>query len=256
MISTTLQPASPVPIPVRRFIDRSRAAVAGILAVGVSSLISIVAQLWYAQELREFDPSVLVEELDLGMVAIVYALAALAELAATMIAAFCFLYWFHRAYTNLGTFSNIPRTYGDSWTIWGFAVPILNLYRPYAIMDEIRDRTDLAWEEHPEWVAGLSRPKPKLKLWWSVWIVSNIIANLGMRAAWSAESVSETLASIGYDFAGNLAEIAAVVPAILVIRSITALQSPILQGALAPQPIAWPAPHEPVAEASFVKDPL
>ena len=248
MISTTLQPASPVPIPVRRFIDRSRAAVAGIVAAGVASLLNIAAELWYADALRGLDPSLLVEEVEVGLPAIVYALAAMAELAVSMIAAFCFFYWFHRAYTNLGTFSSFPRSYGDSWTIWGFIVPIISLYRPYAIMDEIRDRTELAWAEHSEWVRGLSQPQPRVKLWWGLYLTFNIINNVGTRFAWNADTVSETMVSIGFDFFANLAEMAAVLPAVLVIQSITALEVPILQGALSPQ--TMPSPGQPTFVAA------
>jgi hypothetical protein len=226
-----------MPVTVRRFAERSRAAVVALLAVGVSDLVLLVAGVWYVSYLQGLSPYVVPEETESHASVLVYGLAALANLGVILVAAACFILWFYRAYKNLDHITNLPRTYGDSWTAWGFIVPILSLYRPYAIMDEIRDRTEYRWDEQPGTFGDLQRPEARVKLWWALYLAKVLVESFTARLGWNATTAQETLASVNAEMFGTVLELVAVAPAVMIVQSITALQLPILSRASAAVPV-------------------
>jgi hypothetical protein len=227
-----------MPVAVRRFAERSRAAIVALLAVGVSDLVLLLVGFWYASYLQGLSPYVVPEETDSHTSVLVYGLAALANLGVILIAAVCFILWFFRAYRNLDHITSLPRSYGDSWTAWGFIVPILSLYRPYAIMDEIRDRTEYRWDEQSGALGDLQRPEARVKLWWGLYLAKVLVESFTARLGWNATTAQETLASVNAEMFGTVLELVAVAPAVMIVQSITALQIPILSGASAAAPIA------------------
>jgi hypothetical protein len=64
------------------------------------------------------------------------ALAALILIIVYLIGAVIFLFWFHRAYANLDALG-ARRRHGKGWSIGGWFVPILNLFRPKQIVNDI-----------------------------------------------------------------------------------------------------------------------
>lgn len=257
--------AARMPVALRRFAERSRAAVVALLAVGVSDLVLLVAGIWYVSYLQGLSPYVVPEETESHASVMVYGLAALANLGVILVAAACFILWFYRAYKNLDHITNLPRVYGDSWTAWGFIVPILSLYRPYAIMDEIRDRTEYRWDEQPAAFGDLQRPEARVKLWWALYLAKVLVESFTARLGWNATTAQETLASVNAEMFGTLLELVAVAPAVMIVQSITALQLPILSRASAavPVPGVLDAPGEvvstlgvaPVAQATLPPPP-
>jgi hypothetical protein len=217
-----------LPAPVRRFVERSRAAIVALFAVAASDVLFVLAGLWYSSYLQTLPPEVVLDDTEFHASVLVYGLAALANLGVVVISAFCFLYWFYTAYKNLDHISVAPRAHGASWTVWGFVVPILSLYRPYSIMEEIRDGTEYRWDEQPDAFAGLSRPKAKVKLWWGLYLLKVLAESFTMRMSWRATTAGENLAAVQTEFLCCLLELVAVTPAVMVVHSITALQVPLL----------------------------
>jgi hypothetical protein len=217
-----------LPVPVRRFVDRSRAAIVALIAVAASDVLFVVTGLWYSSYLQSLPPEVVLDDTDFHASVLAYGLAALANLGVVVISAFCFLYWFYSAYKNLDHISVAPRTHSASWTVWGFVVPILSLYRPYSIMEEIRDGTEYRWDEQPDAFAGLPRPKARVKLWWGLYLLKVFAESFTMRMGWKASTAGEYLAALQTEFLGCFLELIAVAPALMVVHSITALQVPLL----------------------------
>jgi hypothetical protein len=50
--------------------------------------------------------------------------------------------WFHRSYTNLASYNNMGLKYSAGWAVGSFFVPLLNLFRPYQIAQEIWTASD------------------------------------------------------------------------------------------------------------------
>lgn len=226
--STSVHAPAHLPVPVRRFVERSRAAIVALIAVAASDVLFILTGLWYSSYLQTLPPEVVIDDTEFHASVLAYGLAALANLGVVVISAFCFLYWFYSAYRNLDHISVAPRAHGASWTVWGFVVPILSLYRPYSIMEEIRDATEYRWDEQPDTFAGLPRPKARVKLWWGLYLLKVFAESFTMQMSWKASTAGEYLAALQTEFLGSYLELIAVAPALMVVHSITALQVPLL----------------------------
>lgn len=79
-------------------------------------------------------------------------------LVAFVVAAVVFIWWFRRAYGNLPALG-APQKYRAGWAIGAWFVPILNLFRPWKMTEEIwrgssPDRADAFDEEIPRPVRG------------------------------------------------------------------------------------------------------
>lgn len=80
--------------------------------------------------------------------------------------AIAFILWMHRAYQNTDVVAPGTRRYGHGWAIGGWFVPILNLWRPKQVANDIAH------------AGGRSDdPSGKLALWWTLWLVSSLLAN-------------------------------------------------------------------------------
>lgn len=58
-----------------------------------------------------------------------------------VVCAISFLVWFFRAYRATGSIPGQELNYNRWWTIWGFVVPIVSLFRPVEIALEIWKKT-------------------------------------------------------------------------------------------------------------------
>lgn len=109
------------------------------------------------------------------------------------------LRWFHRAYVNVAAVGGQQR-YGTGWAIGAWFVPILNLFRPKQIANDI-------------WEAGGRRPGALLGWWWALWLLSGLFT----RAVLSTPDTPEELRTQdGADIAASVLAIAAVPLACLI----------------------------------------
>jgi hypothetical protein len=90
-----------------------------------------------------------------------------------------FAVWFYRAYQNLPALRTSGR-YATGWAIGAWLVPILNLFRPKQIADDIWRSSDPTLPENPGnlWLAG--KVAPLLHWWWGVWIGGSFAPLLAM----------------------------------------------------------------------------
>lgn len=91
-----------------------------------------------------------------------------------------FLLWFKREYHNLHAI-NPKLKYKETWAIWSWFIPVINLWRPYQIMKEIYiDATTTEKKEiHPEEEEIITTPI--IDLWWLLWIASNVLSQVNNR---------------------------------------------------------------------------
>jgi hypothetical protein len=212
----------------RELTRRSNAARASLIAVGLTDAAAIPAGLAYASYLESLDPAAVVADLELVSSELAYALLGLAQVAAMIVAAILFMRWFHFAHRNLQNFCERPAAYDSRWAIWGFFVPILNLIRPHALMREIWTLTSSRWQADPSRVAGLTRPSDRVNLWWGFFVATTVLGNAAGRADWRATTAQESLwATWGLIFA-NAFDIAAVLAAMALVRSVSELQRPFM----------------------------
>ena len=147
-----------------------------------------------------------------------------AQLAAYVVAAILFIRWFHASYRNLRSLGTPESRFKPGWAIGVWFVPILNLWRPKQIADEIWNAGDpevplMEGEEAP-WLESTR----VLTLWWSVWIVSVFIGRAVFHGVMNANTLADVRHSDKLDIAGLVADGVAAVLAILVIQHATRRQ--------------------------------
>ena len=144
-----------------------------------------------------------------------------------------FIRWFKRAYENVNALDR-PRRYRIGWSIWGWFVPILNLWRPKQIANDIWRSTNP--DPNDEAI------HPLLTLWWAAFLLTNWASQGAFRAALAGDTPEELrLAALVYMVADSLDVVAAVL-AIWVVRSLTARQAGRAQQAM-PSVAVEPSPR-------------
>jgi hypothetical protein len=106
---------------------------------------------------------------------------AIAQLAMLGLGAVVFLRWFHRAYANLRPLGAEPR-HRSGWAVGHWFVPILNLFRPKQIADEIWQGSEPQRDE---------RPPRLLSWWWAALIAAGVLAQAASRVDASAEAIGD-----------------------------------------------------------------
>jgi hypothetical protein len=206
---------------------RSRARWAQIALV-VVALVDVVAIASGAAEYRLLGTDYTIEEADANDQR--QAAVGIIQFLLLIVTAILFIRWFKRAYENVDALGR-ERRYGTGWAIGAWFVPILNLWRPKQIANDIwRASNERADDE------GVS---PLLTLWWAAFLVANWIYYAAARVSFSAETVDEfRRAAVVYMVADGLDLVAAVL-AIWVVRTITARQAAdraALSGLAQPEP--------------------
>jgi hypothetical protein len=144
---------------------------------------------------------------------------ATAELVVLVIAAVSFIVWFHRAYTNLFMLGAIQLRRGPGWAIGGWFVPILNLWRPKQIANDIYRGSD---PEHPDQQPTWSEPvTPLLHWWWALWIFSGLMSRIDASKWTSGASLRRLRSAAGLDIATEVTSIVGACLAIAVIYTLT-----------------------------------
>jgi hypothetical protein len=130
-------------------------------------------------------------------------------LAAFVLTAIVFLVFFHRAYSNLATLAPAERRYTPGWAVGSWFIPILSLFRPKQIANDIWRGSD-----------G-SRVPPVFHWWWAFWLVGGI-AYFGYDKEQVTVSEAKTVAFV--QAAGETLLVAAALCAAAMVRLIARRQ--------------------------------
>ncbi|MBN2638370.1 MAG: DUF4328 domain-containing protein [Bacteroidales bacterium] len=118
-----------------------------------------------------------------------------------IISAITFILWFQRAYANLHRKINYLN-YEPYWASLGWFVPVLNLIRPYQIMNELTTETKDWIEKHHLNVTEKYNTKYPA-IWWGIWLVIISIDFLIYLMFYQLHSMSST-GFLSYSFLINL----------------------------------------------------
>jgi len=181
----------------------ARTALFVVAALDVVGLVSGLVQLYVLQGIESgelSDGAATANDVFYGGIGIV-------QLLALITTAVLFLRWFYAAYGNLPLLSAGSPRFKRGWAIGAWFVPILNLFRPKQIANDIWRGSDprLSPEASPDWSGG---SLPGLyALWWGGWIVDNFLDNLAFRLTLRAEEFPELYASAYAYLAADAIEI-------------------------------------------------
>lgn len=146
----------------------------------------------------------------------------LLQLGVFVAAAVFFLLWFYRAYSNLQPLGVDELRFGTGWAVGAWFVPILNLWRPKQIANDIWRASD------PDAPADLGegwhdrRVTALLAFWWGTFLVAGWVALAG--SPFDVSSLEDAKrANLSY-LASDALDAAAAVLAIVVVGSASARQ--------------------------------
>ncbi|RYE37497.1 MAG: DUF4328 domain-containing protein, partial [Sphingobacteriales bacterium] len=106
-----------------------------------------------------------------------------------IISAITFIQWFRRAYFNLH--QRVPHlTHPEGWAAGSWFVPIMNLFRPFQIMKELFNETKTLLQRL-QFGTGDFPSTRFLGIWWTLWIINNLIGQFVFRYSMKAETAEQ-----------------------------------------------------------------
>lgn len=139
----------------------------------------------------------------------------LVQLLLLVLGAVLFIRWFKRAYENVDRLGGVRR-YSPRWATWGWFVPILSLWRPKQIANDI-------WRAGND--GGDRGVSPLLTVWWAAFLVSIWASQVTLRLTLRAETIDELRTAAAAYVVADSVDLVAAVLGIFVVRAITARQA-------------------------------
>ncbi|MGX1762395.1 DUF4328 domain-containing protein, partial [Streptomyces lydicus] len=143
-----------------------------------------------------------------------YGASGIVQLAATIATAVVFVAWFHRTRVNAEVFAPEYHARKRGWAIWGWIVPVVNLWFPRQIATDI-------WNASAD---DKSRSTALLNWWWGLWIANLIVGRLAGRRYSGSGGPEEIKGAIAGLMASDVFNILAAVLAIFFVRRLTRMQ--------------------------------
>ena len=136
----------------------------------------------------------------------------------TTVVLFCM--WIYRANKNARALGAEGMKTTPGWSAGWFFVPLMNLFKPYQATSEIYRASDPDADRSSWQTSAVS---PLLAMWWALWIVSNILDNIGFRLSMRNEATS-VIAGAWASFFGSFLGVPSALLAIWAVRAIHARQ--------------------------------
>jgi hypothetical protein len=152
-------------------------------------------------------------------------------------AAVVFIRWLHRAYHNVDAVAPQERRYGHGWAIGAWFVPILALWRPKQIVNDV-------WR-----AGGTDGPGALLWFWWAAFLLSSWAGNIAVGSYVSDETLEDLReGTVAYIISDGI-DIVGAILALLVVRAATDRLDGRAAATSAPPPDptvdGWEAPERP-----------
>lgn len=110
-----------------------------------------------------------------------------------ILSAITFIQWFRRAYFNLHLRVN-RLSHSEGWAAGCWFVPIINLFRPYQIMQELFQATHFFLKRN-EVHTREHLPISSLGLWWTFWIIDRFFGQFVLKYSMKADTIDELTTS-------------------------------------------------------------
>jgi hypothetical protein len=177
-----------------------------LLAQVVISVVAIVSGAFEIQLLRDFQAGTFDSETDLTDAAnandlrqaIVGGVQALIFITSGVL----ILMWIYRANFNARRLGASGMEFSPGWAVGWHFVPFANLWKPYQAMKEIwqASANPERWEQEDRtWL---------LPLWWTIWIISNILGNIVFRLAFQDDpSLDQLILSSSVTLASDVLDV-------------------------------------------------
>ncbi|MGV9879453.1 DUF4328 domain-containing protein [Streptomyces sp. NPDC003006] len=175
---------------------------------------------------------------------VLYAQSGSVQLVALIATCVVFLVWFRRVRVNAEVFEPYIHRKTRGWTVWGWFVPVVNLWFPRRIALDIWDASgdrSVAPDRTLTLDASAARgPHPLINAWWTLWVANILVSRWASRVYGKAEEAEEIRSALNGMMLTDALDIAAAVLAIVFVLRLTRMQD--RKARLGP-PLAQPAPE-------------
>lgn len=143
----------------------------------------------------------------------VYGLSVIAQYAALVVAAVLFVIWLFRVRANAEVISDSPHRGSRPWLVFSWIVPIVNLWWPMLLVDDIWVASDPRFHNAPD------RKGPwLLHVWWVAWVLYLIFDRVVEIPDPSAELGTHRQAAMNAIIVAPVGVLAAVLAIVVVLR--------------------------------------
>ena len=147
-------------------------------------------------------------------------IVAVVDIAIAITAAILFIRWFRRAYYNLHMAAPGEANYEEGWAAGAWFVPILNLFRPYQIMREIWEGTQRAIPHRiPDYT-----PSTTVGIWWTFYLIRGLCGYILFWKVRTTTGVDDLPALGTWGVVVGVADIAALLVGIYMIRKASSFE--------------------------------
>lgn len=104
-------------------------------------------------------------------------------------------------------------------SIWGFVIPIINLYKPYRIAKEIVIETQ---NQLKEMIPNYQEPPnfAIIRVWWILFLITNYIGKHALKSAFKTDTVEQLITSSQIYLVSDFVDIIAAFVTIMMIKTI------------------------------------
>lgn len=197
--------------------SRATWAKRALIAVIVLNAVSIISA-YFAYQTYSAD---IITQDDLDTTDLREGIVALLTLVAFLAAVVFFIRWFRRAYTNLPSLGATNLRYQSWWTIGGWFIPIVNLFRPKQIANDIWRGSDPSRQPDQEQNWEGAHVPALFQWWWALYLISTWLENFSFRAELAADDLDGYRRAAAVTMAVGAAEVIAGVLAVLVVQRTT-----------------------------------
>lgn len=143
-----------------------------------------------------------------GLLALVYIIV-------YIISIVTFIQWFRRAYYNMNLRTNCEHSEG--WAAGSWFVPILCLYRPYKIMEEMSNEATRILKTKSESFKNIDI-STLIGAWWALWILANYVGKYITRTVFKADTIDNLIHSTMAEMVGSAIDIPLAIVTVIMIK--------------------------------------
>ncbi len=190
--------------------------------IGIS-VVSICATIFEYILLKRINDGVIVDEKLATASDTIQLIVGLVNTGVLIVTIVLFINWFRRAYGNLHRMEVRDLQQEEHMALWVWFIPIISLFKPVMIMNEIWKETQLKLKSLKSSYVFQSGTLI-IGFWWALFVFSNFIGNYVTRTVWNAETVDELMHSSQVYIMSDLIRIPEALLVILIVHRLSKIE--------------------------------
>ena len=144
------------------------------------------------QILKNVQMGVIISEQEAYTSDLIQMVMGMAQFVIYILSVVMFLNWFRRAYGNLHRVGVKNLKNGETMAVWAWFIPIVSLFKPVQIMNEIWTKTQRKIQEL-DTSYSIKSVGLIIGLWWTLHIISNLIGRYILKTAFKDETIEQLI---------------------------------------------------------------